>query len=70
VFVKIVLKNPEPFRVYHHSCDVVICSKQKKVEIFDSGTSVETFDLIEKNIEWVIDDQNDTEELLLTISVT
>ena len=70
MFVKIVLKNPEPFRVYHHPCDVVIHSKQKKVEILDSGTPVETFDLIEKNVEWVIDDQNDTEELLLIISVT
>jgi len=68
--VKIVLKNPEPFRVYHHPCDVVIHSKQNKVEILDSGTHVETFDLVEKNIEWIIDAQNDTEELLLTIYVT
>ena len=67
--MKIVLKNPEPFRVYHHPCDVVIRSNLKKVEILDGGELVETFDLINKNVEWVIDPQNDTEELLLTITV-
>ena len=67
--MKIVLKNPEPFRVYHHPCDVVIRSNLKKVEILDGGELVETFDLIEKNLEWVIDSQNDTEEILLTITV-
>ena len=67
--MKIVLKNPEPFRVYHHPCDVVIRSNLKKVEIVDGGELVETFDLINKNVEWVVDTQNDTEELLLTITV-
>ena len=67
--MKIVLKNPEPFRVYHHPCDVVIRSNLKKVEILDGGELVETFDLINKNVEWVVDAQNDTEELLLTITV-
>ena len=67
--VKIVLKNPEPFRVYHHPCDVVIHSSQNKVEIFDNGEPIDTFDLIEKNVEWITNSQNDTEELLLTIIV-
>ena len=67
--MKIVLKNPEPFRVYHHPCDVVIHSSQNKVEIFDNGEPVDTFDLIEKKIEWITNSQNDTEELLLTIIV-
>ena len=67
--MKIVLKNPEPFRVYHHPCDVVIHSNLKKVEILDGGEPVETFDLIDRNLEWVTDSQNDTEEILLTITV-
>jgi len=46
--VKIILKNPEPFRVYHHPCDVVINSNLKTVEIFDNGELIDTFDLIEK----------------------
>ncbi len=67
--MKIILKNPEPFRVYHHPCDVVIHSSQKKVEIFDNGEPIDTFDLIEKNVKWITNSQNDTEELLLTIIV-
>jgi len=67
--VKIVLKNPEPFRVYHHPCDVVIHSSLKTVEIFDNGELVETFGLVEKNVEWITNSQNDTEEILLTIIV-
>ena len=67
--MKIVLKNPEPFRVYHHPCDVVIHSSLKKVEIFDNGELVDTYDLIERNVVWTTNSQNDTEELLLTITV-
>ena len=67
--MKIVLKNPEPFRVYHHPCDVVIHSSLKTVEIFDNGELVETFGLVEKNVEWITHSQNDTEEILLTIIV-
>jgi len=67
--MKIVLKNPEPFRVYHHPCDVVIHSSLKTVEIFDNGELVETFGLVEKNVEWITNSQNDTEEILLTIIV-
>ena len=67
--MKIVLKNPEPFRIFHHPCDVVIHSSLKTVDIFDNGKLLETFDLIEKNVEWIMNIQNDTEELLLTIIV-
>ncbi len=67
--MKIVLKNPEPFRVYHHPCDVVIHASLNTVEIFDDGELVETFGLVEKNIEWITNSQNDTEEILLTIIV-
>ena len=67
--MKIVIKNPEPFRVYHHPCDVIIHPSIKKVEIYDGSKLTETFDLIEKSVEWITNSQNDTEELLLTITV-
>ncbi|NNL58909.1 MAG: hypothetical protein HKP31_05560 [Nitrosopumilus sp.] len=67
--MKIILKNPKPIRVFHHPCDVIIRSNLKKVEILDNGELVETFDFVSKNVEWLVDDENDTEELLLTITV-
>ena len=50
--MKIVPKNPESFRVYHHPFYVVIHSNIKTVEILDNGELVESFNLIEKNVEW------------------
>ena len=56
--MNIVPKNPEPFRVCHPLHDFLIHSKKSKIT--DCGTPDETFNLIEKSVGQVVDDQNDT----------
>ena len=67
--MKIILKRSEPIRVYHHPCDVLINSKTKVVEILEDGKRIETFNLIEKNVQWTVDPQDYSEELMLTLTV-
>ena len=67
--MKIVLKKAEPFRIYHHPCDVVIRSKSQLVAIMDNGESVEEFELIKKDVRWVTDTQSGTEEIMVILTV-
>ena len=67
--MKIILKRTDPIRVYHHPCDVLINSKTNVVEILEDGKRIESFNLVEKNVQWAVDPQNYSEELILTLNV-
>ena len=67
--MKIILKKVEPFRIYHHPCDVVIKSKPQLVGVIENGELVEEFELIKREVQWVADTQSGTEELMLILTV-
>ena len=68
--MKIIIKRKETIRVYHHARDVTIHPKNKTVDTFNSdGSILETFDLIDKEVSWVEDNEKDTMELVLTLTV-
>ena len=57
--------------MYHAPQDVVVKPKAKKVEIYDiNGTLLETFDLIEKKLSWLEDEDIDTSEIMLDLKVS
>ena len=66
-----IFHNDETIRVYHAPQDVVVKPKAKKVEIYDiNGTLLETFDLIEKKLSWLEDEDIDTSEIMLDLKVS
>jgi hypothetical protein len=57
--------------VYHAPQDVVVKPKAKKVEIYDiNGILLETFDLVEKKLSWLEDEDIDTAEIMLDLKVS
>ena len=57
--------------MYHAPQDVVVKPKAKKVEIYDiNGTLLETFDLVEKKLSWLEDEDIDTSEIMLDLKVS
>jgi hypothetical protein len=69
--MKIILKrDDQPFRVYHHPRDVVVRPKAAQVEIINlDGTLLEKYQLIKKDLGWLEDDENDTSEIILTLTI-
>ena len=66
-----IFHNDEPIRVYHAPHDVIVKPKAKKVEIQDiNGILLETFDLIEKKLSWLEDEDIDTAEIMLDLKVS
>ena len=47
----------------------MIYPKMKTVVILENGKQTETFDYVKKDIVWIMDAQNDIEEIMLTIIV-
>ena len=57
--------------MYHAPQDVIVKPKAKKVEIQDiNGILLETFDLIEKKLSWLEDEDIDTAEIMLDLKVS
>jgi hypothetical protein len=68
--MKILIDNGSPLRVYHNPRDVIIHPKTNTVEIFSSdGTTLETFVLVKKKLEWMENKDTDTSEILVTLHV-
>jgi len=62
--------NNETIRIYHSPHEVVVRPKDKKVEIYDvNGMLIETYDLVEKNLSWLEDNDINTAEILLDLKV-
>ena len=65
-----IFHNDDTIRVYHAPQDVVVKPNAKKVEIHDvNGTLLETFDLVEKKLSWLEDEDIDTAEIMLDLKV-
>ena len=65
-----VFHNDETIRVYHSPQDVVVKPEAKKVEIHDvNGILIETYDLIERKLSWLEDNDIDTAEIMLDLKV-
>ena len=62
--------NSETIRIYHSPHEVIVRPKAKKVEIHDTnGALVETYELVEKKLSWLEDDEIDIAEIMLDLKV-
>ena len=58
-------------RVYHSPHEVIVRPKAKKIEIYDSnGLLTETYDLVERNLSWLEDNDTDCVEIVLDLKVS
>lgn len=58
-------------RVYHSPHEVIVRPKAKKIEIYDSnGLLTETYELVERNLSWLEDDDTDCVEIVLDLKVS
>ena len=69
--MKIVLiRNDRILRIYHHPRDVIVKPKAEQVEVFNSdGSLLEKFELIKKELGWTDDEENDTSEIVLSLTI-
>jgi len=68
--LKIVIKNSEPIRIYHHPREVSIHPKSKVVKTFNTdGSLLEIFKLVKKETSWCEDFESDQSEILVTLYV-
>ena len=66
----ILIRSDRVMRVYHHPRDVIVKPKAKQVEVFNSdGTLLEKFELVSKELGWTDDEENDTSEIVLSLTV-
>ena len=57
-------------RIYHSPHEVIVKPKVKKVEIHDvDGTRIETYELIERKLSWLEDNEIDIAEIMLDLKV-
>jgi hypothetical protein len=57
-------------RIYHSPHEVIVRPKAKKVEIHDvNGTLIETYELVEKKLSWLEDNELDIAEIMLDLKV-
>ncbi|MGI9566034.1 MAG: hypothetical protein ACR2LL_03335 [Nitrosopumilus sp.] len=58
-------------RVYHSPHEVIVRPKVKKVEIYDTnGLLTETYELVERNLSWLEDNDTDCVEIVLDLKVS
>ena len=68
--LKIMIKNGEPIRIYHHPRDVSIHPKSKVVRTFNAdGSLLEEFKFLDKEIAYDEDFENDQTEVVVTLHV-
>ncbi len=68
--LKIIIKNSNPIRFYHHPREVTIHPKTKTVKTFNAdGSLLETFKLVNKETSWNEDFENDQTEIIITLHV-
>ncbi len=65
-----IFHNDETIRIYHSPHEVIVRPKAKKVEIHDiNGTLIETYELVEKKLSWLEDNETDIAEIMLDLKV-
>ena len=66
----ILIRNDRVLRIYHHPRDVIVKPKAKHVEVFNAdGSLLEKFELINKELGWTDDEENDTSEIVLSLTI-
>ena len=66
----ILIRNDRILRIYHHPRNVIVKPQAKQVEVFNSdGSPLEKFELINKELGWTDDDENDTSEIILSLTI-
>ena len=66
-----IFQNDEIIRVYHSPHEVIVRPKAKKIEIYDSnGLLTETYDLVERDLSWLEDNDTDCVEIVLDLKVS
>ena len=68
--MKIVIKNGDPIRLYHHPREVSVHPKQELVRTFNAdGSLLESFKLVNREISWCENETTDQSEILVTLHV-
>ena len=68
--LKIIIKTDEPIRLYHHPREVCVLPKSKLVRTYnEDGSLLEEFNLLNKEIKYVEDFENDHTEIVVTLHV-
>ena len=68
--MKIVIKNTESIRLYHHPREVSVHPKSKTVKTFNTdGSLLETFKLVNKETSWNENFEDDQSEIIVTLHV-
>ena len=68
--MKIIIKEEEPIRLYHHPREVSVLPKSKKVRTFnENGSLLEEFTLVDKEVGFSEDLDNNQSEIVVTLIV-
>ena len=68
--MKIIIKHDEPIRLYHHPREVSVLPKNKLVRTFnEDGSLLEEFNLVNKEIGFSEDVENNQCEIVVTLHV-
>ena len=65
-----MIKNDDPIRVYHHPREVSVHPKSNIIQTYNSdGSLLDTFKLVNKEVTWIEDVDNDQSEIVITLNV-
>ena len=68
--MKIIIKSPDPIRIYHHPREVRVHPKSKIITTLNSdGSLLEKFKLVKKETTWIEDMTNDESEVIISLTV-
>ena len=66
----ILIRGDRVLRIYHHPRNVIVKPQAKQVAVFNSdGSPLETFELVNKDLGWTDDDESDTSEIVLSLTI-
>jgi hypothetical protein len=68
--LKIIIRDEEPIRLYHHPREVSVLAKSKLVRTFnEDGSLLEEFSLVDKEVGFSEDFDNNQSEIIVTLHV-
>jgi len=68
--LKIIIRDEEPIRLYHHPREVSVLPKSKLVRTFnEDGSLLEEFSLVDKEVGFSEDFDNNQSEIIVTLHV-
>ncbi|MDH3313860.1 MAG: hypothetical protein OEM28_12065 [Nitrosopumilus sp.] len=66
----IVIKNDEKIAIHHEPRTVIVHPKARTVDLYGSSESeFQTYSLVKDSVDWIVDEQKDTREMILTLYV-